>query len=126
VSKSDIVLCDERPQGIDGDVDAAVAGPAAAVGVPAGGRGAGAGRLAGGADPALRQAGLPVRGARAARPVRLLLAASAGAWPGQVRAGVVGDAGAGLPATRQRYRGGARADLGDQRRTAGPAGAVVP
>ena len=47
-----------------------LAGPAAA-------GGAGADRVAGGAEPPLRQAGLPLRGRRTARPVCLLAGAGA-------------------------------------------------
>ena len=47
------------------------------------GRAAGADRVAGGADPPLRQAGLPLRGRRTARSVCLLR--RAGGWTGRSR-----------------------------------------
>src|SRR5207253_11425548 len=90
-----ILFCDEdtkervrdRP---GGPVHAAAAVAAARPGRAAGGRRAGAVRLADRADAAVRQARLPVRRRRAARPVCLLRAEDRGPGPAEVRPGVPG------------------------------------
>src|SRR4051794_41942927 len=76
-----IILCDEYTQDRSVEsVHAVVAGAAASAGGPARRRGAAADRVAGGADTAVWQGWLSVRGGRTAWPVYLFCAD--GGWSG--------------------------------------------
>src|ERR1700687_3249025 len=114
-----IILCDEYTQerSIE-SVHAVVAGAAASDGGPARRRGAAAGRVAGGADTALRQGWLPVRRRRIAWPLCLLRAEDGRSGAAAVRACGADRGGAPLRADRHRGRGGGGRDFGGPRRAA--------
>src|SRR5271168_4049030 len=102
-----IILCDEytQEQSVE-SVHAVVVGAAGSAGGPARRRGAAAGRVAGGADTALRQSWLPVRRGRTAWPLCLLRAEDGRAGAAAVCARGADRGGAALRAHRYRGRGG--------------------
>src|SRR3954465_11143181 len=103
-----IVLCDEYTQDRSVEsVHAVVAGAAASAGGPARRRGAAAGRVAGGADTAVWQGWLSVRGGRTAWPVYLFRADDGWSGAVAVRAARADRGGAPLRGHRDRGGGGA-------------------